>query len=525
MTDVTDLTASAPRLSDLSDRERSARFTQLQERLVPVWEAMRRNQPGESIVVLPSVTPDETQDSATVQALEERFLFLLFLLRQPRLQVIYVTGRPVPESIIEYYLGLLPGVIPRHARRRLHMVATHDGSRRSLAEKVLSRPRVVAQIRALIPDARLCHLVPYSTSERERDVALVLGVPLYGADPALLPFGTKTGCRRLFADADVMHPLGHEDLRDVDGLVDALTAMRVQRPAMRYAIVKLNDGVSGRGNATVDLADLPAPGAADEAGELRRRVEAMAFEQEDITLAGYLGQLARDAGVVEERVVGAEIRSPSVQLRVTPLGEVELLSTHDQLLGGPSGQKYLGCRFPADFGYAQAITKEAAKIGAALAREGVLGRFAVDFVVVRSGSGTWTPYAIEVNLRKGGTTHPFLTLQFLTDGRYDPVTALFMAPGGREKHLVATDHLESEVLRGLTVDDLFDVAVRHRLHFDQARQTGVVFHMMSALTELGRVGFTAVGDTPDQADATYRRAERVLLDEAGPHPEAVLPAV
>src|ERR671920_1079637 len=143
--------------------------------------------------------------------------------------------------------------------------------------------------------------------------------------------------------------------------------------------------------------------------------------------------------------------SPSVQLRVTPLGDVELLSTHDQLLGGPSGQSYLGCRFPADFGYAQAITREAAKIGAALAREGVLGRFAVDFVVVRSGSGTWTPYAIEVNLRKGGTTHPFLTLQFLTDGRYDPATALFMSPSGREKHLVATDHLESEVLRGLTV--------------------------------------------------------------------------
>ena len=126
----------------------------------------------------------------------------------------------------------------------------------------------------------------------------------------------------------------------------------------------------------------------------------------------------------------------------------------------------------------------------------MLGRFAVDFVVVRDAGGAWTPYAIELNLRKGGTTHPFLTLQFLTDGAYDPVTALFTAPSGREKHLVATDHLESELLRGLTVDDLFDIAVRHRLHFDQARQTGVVFHMMSALAELGRVGLTAVGDRP-----------------------------
>ena len=67
-------------------------------------------------------------------------LFLLFLLRQPRMRVIYVTGRPVPESVVEYYLGLLPGVIPRQARGRLHMVATHDGSARSLAEKLLDAP-------------------------------------------------------------------------------------------------------------------------------------------------------------------------------------------------------------------------------------------------------------------------------------------------------------------------------------------------------------------------------------------------
>jgi hypothetical protein len=101
---------------------------------------------------------------------------------------------------------------------------------------------------------------------------------------------------------------------------------------------------------------------------------------------------------------------------------------------------------------------------------------------------------------------------------------MFTAPSGREKHLVASDHVESELLRGLTIDDLFDVAVRNRLHFDQARQTGAVFHMMSAVTELGRVGVTAVGDTAEQADATFRRIERVLLEEAGPAPEPPLPA-
>ncbi|HZI45580.1 MAG TPA: peptide ligase PGM1-related protein, partial [Ilumatobacter sp.] len=130
------------------------------------------------------------------------------------------------------------------------------------------------------------------------------------------------------------------------------------------------------------------------------------------------------------------------------------------------------------------------------------------------GNGSWTSYAIELNLRKGGTTHPFLTLQFLTDGRYDWRSGLFMTVDGREKHLVATDHLESPSLRALVLDDLFDIVARHRLHFDQARQTGVVFHMMSCLTEHGRVGLTAVGNSAAEANTLYERAERILLDEA-----------
>jgi PGM1 C-terminal domain len=359
----------------------------------------------------------------------------------------------------------------------------------------------------------------------ERDLALTLGVPLYGTDPRLLALGTKTGCRRLFAETGVRHPLGYEDLKTREDVVNALATMRSARPSMVQAIVKLNEGVAGRGNAVVELRDLPAPGDADEEAELRRRVDGMAFEHGATRLEDYLANLARDGGIVEERIVGSELRSPSVQLRVTPLGDVELLSSHDQLLGGPSGQSFLGCRFPADPAYAEAITREAAKIGSRLAREGVLGRFAIDFVTVREEEGRWEPYAIELNLRKGGTTHPFLTLQFLTDGTYDPVTGTFIAPSGREKHLVATDHLESELLRTLTVDDLFDIAVMNGLHFDQARQTGVVFHMMGSLTELGQVGLTAVGDDPEQADATFRRAEQALLEAAAPPPEPALPPV
>jgi hypothetical protein len=437
--------------------------------------------------------------------------------------MIYVTSMPIATSIIEYYLALLPGVIPSHARARLSLVSVNDSSPRSLSEKLQERPRLLRQITALIPDKSRSHLIPYNTTPLERDLALTLGIPMYGADPRLFELGTKTGCRTLFAEEGVPHPIGFEDLHTIDDLLAATIRMRTERPAIAEIIVKLNEGVSGEGNAIVRLEDLPAPSAPTERDEIAGRLRTMSFEQPDMPFDGYMAKLAERGGIVEERITGIEVRSPSVQLRVTPVGEVELLSTHDQVLGGPSGQSYLGCRFPADFGYARAISAEAEKVGRRLAREGVTGRFAIDFVAVKDTSGGWTPYAIEINLRKGGTTHPFLTLQFLTDGRYDPNTALFLTPAGREKHLVATDHLESPLLRGLSIDDLFDIVARHGLHFDQARQSGVVFHMISCLTEHGRVGLTAVGDTPAQADATYQRAEKILLSEArAAHEETVL---
>jgi hypothetical protein len=489
-------------------------FDRLQKKLVPLWKSIERlNQDPQTIVVVPSMSIDAIGSGAVMQAYEERFLFLLLLLRQPRARLIYVTSQTILPSIIDYYLDLLPGVISSHARQRLFLLSPLDGSVRPLSDKLLARPRLIERIRSLIMDPNRAHLVPFNTTEREKQLALRLGIPMYGADPKFFPLGTKSGCRKIFMEENVPHPLGHENLASKEDVIEAIAQMRAKKPSINQVLVKLNEGVSGEGNAVIDLRGLPSPGNSNELSMLEERLRAMQFELEGVTYDSYMQKLHEREAVVEERIMGEEFRSPSVQLRITPLGGVELLSTHDQLLGGPSGQSYLGCAFPAHTGYAALITREAAKIGRRLAKEGVIGRFALDFVVVRS-NGKWEPYAIEINLRKGGTTHPFLTLQFLTDGRYDPETAIFTAPTGQQKFFVASDHVESPLYRTLTPDDLFDIVVRHNLHFDQTRQTGVVFHMMSALGELGRTGLTAVGNSHGDAKATYDRAVAVLDQEA-----------
>ena len=146
--------AAAPDvLSALDEDERYRRFDVLQARMGEVWDAMRLNHDDESVVVVPSITLDRAvaRSGSLTQAYEERFLFLLMLLRQPRLRMVYVTSMPIAPEIIEYYLALLPGVIPSHARSRLSLVAVNDASPRSLSEKLLERPQAAAQDRGADP--------------------------------------------------------------------------------------------------------------------------------------------------------------------------------------------------------------------------------------------------------------------------------------------------------------------------------------------------------------------------------------
>jgi hypothetical protein len=496
-----------------AEQEISSRFAELQRKLVPLWESIGSNNTApHTVVVVPSLSYESSvlRHLQGLSQYEERFLILLMLLRNPRARLIYVTSEPILQSVVDYYLHLLPGVIPSQARTRLSLISTMDGTIRPLTEKVLERPRILERIRGQIGDPDSAYLVVFNSTYLERELALKLGVPILGADPKFNHFGSKSGCRRLFEEENVPHPDGCGDLWTMEEVVSSIVGLRGNKPFLNGVIVKTNEGVSGFGNAKIDLRDLPEPGAPDELAAIRRRIEE---ETKDTFYMGLAEQLRAAGGVVEELIEGPDFRSPSAQMLLLPGGEVQMLSTHDQLLGGPDDQVYQGCKFPADSAYAVRITEEAEKIGVRLAKEGVVGRAAIDFVAIRTKDG-WEPYAIELNLRQGGTTHPFLTLQFLTDGRYVPELGAFIAPNGRRKFFVASDHVESPLYRGFTPEDLYDIVVRHRLHFDHASQTGAVFHMVSALPEIGRTGMTAVADSAEEAQWMYDRVVSVLDEEA-----------
>jgi hypothetical protein len=496
---------------DVSPERELEEFRRLQPRLAELWNALSSDQdePYTSVVV-PSLTLDEAELSKLEGAsyYEERLLFLLIRLRNPQARMVYVTSRPIHPLILEYYLELLAGIPASHARSRLTLLCAYDASSRSLTEKILDRPRLIQRIRYGIGNLNRAFLTVYNSTPLERRLAVLLGIPLNGVDPDLRELGTKSGSRRTFRKAGVAMPAGFEGLQSEGDLVEALAALRDERPAIRKAVLKLDEGFSGEGNA---LFRYPAETGKVALSDALRQLE---FSVSSETPEAYLAKIGAMGGVVEEFLDGVETRSPSCQIRIDPRGKVILVSTHDQLLGGPTSLVYLGCRFPAAEDYRRAIQDAGRRIGEVLASHGVVSRLAIDFLVRRSSpTAPWEAFALETNLRIGGTTHPFLALEFLTGGQLDPETGEFRSPGGLAKFYRSTDNLKSDAYRGLSPDDLLDITTINHLHYSQGRETGVLFHMIGAVSQFGKLGLTVIGNGHEQVDAIYEKTIAVLDHE------------
>ncbi len=486
-------------------------FNALKSRLPIIWNELQTDSDYEhTSLIVPSLSFDQEELAKVLGAplYEERLLFALIRLRNPNAKVIYITSQPVCPDIVEYYLQLLEGVTLSNARKRLHMLSVFDASSRPLTEKILERPRLLARLRAMLGNPERAYLTCYNSTDLERKLAVTLGIPLNGVDPQLLYYGTKSGSRQIFKEAGVNCPPGYENLENENDIVDALVELGRLHPELRRAVVKLNEGFAGEGNGVFTF-----PEARTDPGAIRGALKDLEWSSAQQGYADFLHKFEQMGGIVEAFMVASESRSPSVQMRISPDGTSSIVSSHEQVLGGATGQVYLGCRFPADDEYRGMLQEEADRIGRVLSSKDVIGRYGIDFLVTREPGGNWHSYAIEINLRMCGTTPPFHALEFLTGGQLDQRSGLFLTPDGQTKYYSATDNLKSPAYRGLLPEDLFHIASRNGISFRHATETGVLFYMIGALSQYGKLGMTCIGNSCEEAEALFERAVALLDDQ------------
>ena len=490
-------------------------FNEIQKTLVGQFEKVFPDkQAPRTVVIIPSLSLDQEILSKIkgIVHYEERMLCLLMLLRMPLTRIIYVSSVPIADVIIDYYITLLPGITGQHARKRLIQLSCFDASNKPLTQKILDRPRLIENIRQHITDIDSSHLTCYNITSLEKTLAVRLGIPLFGTDPDKFYEGSKSGSRKTFRASGVKLPDGFEDLYSKDDIAKALARLKKVNPSLRKAVVKMNDGFSGDGNAIYNYAALVADEMLEKniAANLTEKLKPVAH---DVSPTLFFDKFKEMGGIVEVFLEGEIKMSPSVQIVINPNKRIDIVSTHDQLLGGDEGQIFIGAIFPADKAYSTAIAEAGKKIAQALADKDVMGRFAIDFISVKKEDGTWDHNAIEINLRKGGTTHPYLMLQYLTDGKYHADTGEFMTASGNARFYFASDNVSSDKYIGLTPYNLIDIAMFNELVYNGAAQEGVMFHLVGALSEFGKFGLVCIGSSPERARAFYDRVIEVLDHE------------
>jgi hypothetical protein len=99
-------------------------FRELQQGLQAPWGQEHGDAGGGAgadfdLLMVPSLTMDPSQLALVTGAhhYEERQLFSLMRLRNPGVQVVYVTSKLLPELVVDAVLELMPGVPTSHARR------------------------------------------------------------------------------------------------------------------------------------------------------------------------------------------------------------------------------------------------------------------------------------------------------------------------------------------------------------------------------------------------------------------------
>lgn len=462
----------------------------------------------QDFVILPSFSFDK-QELCKVEGYvyyEQRLLINLLLLKDPKVHVYYITSVPIDDSIVNYYQQLCQ-VEKSSFRERLHTFTCFDSSKTScLSEKFLKKPGLLSRVKNSLRDnVKKCLLVNIST-KFEESVAKKLGIPLIGVNPSYSHFGTKSGSNLIFQESKIPFPDSTKLCFKENEFLEEIYELIQRNPDVNFLVLKLNDSFSGKGNALFNLQPLrlgsrrrsigPISSEVISVSKIKREIKSSRFEGD--ACWEYFKKRMTDMGIIAQIFID-NMDSPSCQ-GCMDYDRLHIISTHDQILSGKDHQIYSGCSFPSDLKYQSKIMEYTKSIGENLMQKGVKGCFGVDYLLSKDESKI---YAIEINLRMTGTTHPMLTLKYLVEGKFE--NGDYTSKDGKKKYYVSSDNIIDENYKKLLPIDIIEFFQNSNLSFSKDHQVGVVFHMLGSLSEYGKLGITSIGNTMDQAKDYYQK--------------------
>jgi hypothetical protein len=378
-------------------------------RLSKSWESIRE---GKRVVIhLPSLGhPLWVRGTETEMNMEQSLqLARITDVRDPNVEVVYLSPVPLDREIVDYYSSLL-AMGPAGSGTsmdRVHIVSPDlslPPHPLPLSSLLSLSPRTVQRIKRLTA-GREAYIIPGAINSDDMTLADMLGVPLLGPDSETSElYSSKDGARKIFADAKVATPPYVTDIVSEAQLVDQLATLVASHPSIRRWIFKLPRHSRGRGFAYCEVAEhlecrqwlvreslrygdnWSTRWAQDQA---RRRIllelpSILESHSKPVdsdlypSWRAFLADFLVRGGLIEGNPPSASVTALTVDLFVDPRGEVSVLSTGDQVWSDP--YVVWGVSVPQTSVPPDLLTTSATRVGVACRGRGITGHLSIDYV-------------------------------------------------------------------------------------------------------------------------------------------------
>ena len=422
---------------------------------------------------------------------EERNLYYLSRLSHPENHFLVVLSEGVDPSYLEYCYRQLISAVGLEATvidKKFAVVTVKTRGRKALAKALLDDKNAFERLKTVLSEYPNPVLDFWVVTSDEVELADQLGVQYKGQPRNTLGMDSKSSSRTLFARAGVPTPKGYAGVYTLNDVRDKLRRLSRETDAKSF-LIKIESEEAGNGIAEVDRIAIGF--------DLEGFVSGVSVAKSEISKLSFAEQLYLQGGIVEEKITAEEVASPSVMMEVLPDGTVRNLATHDQTLHGLS---YAGAKFPAASQYRNTLIDYGYRIANLAAADGVRGLISADFVAIRSGSkSSWDVLGIEVNMRKGATTHPYYWTKTLTQACYDEATGHLIGRNGLLGYY-ASEFFSVPDLSNVRPKTILSALERASVGFSADRQSGVFVHMVSCVPILGKLGATVIGHSDDEIE-------------------------
>lgn len=505
-----------------------------------------RRDAGEPVlfIVVPSLNFDPAEIGPIIGSAhyEQRALWSLLRAAEQNVRVLFVSSSEVPQtSLDELFAGFSRSEIDE-IKSRTEMIALNDKGSDYLSDKIANSPEALIQIQRASkrllngqePTEENTLLSGFVNESSMSRLSAALHLSLTGMHPALEILNSKQGNRVIARESKIPFAGGTDSNFTIDEIVQSIDERYIEMNGRGSCFIKANYGASGQGIIKIEFrnaidADTDSSSKAGsnivlamnlQDSEKNRRNVILALLQRhsegNPSLKNVLSRAEIFGVVIESGIV--HTRAPSVQLEILADQRVVPLSTHMQDMDGPV---YKGASQPAygDIELESKLMSYAVKYAETLALYGVVGRIGLDFFEIEKNGEIDFIFG-EANIREGGTTHPWETIARLLRASYDANRrVLISSETGQPVFYKMTDNfVDRESFQNLSLLELWAEFKKDpeypSLKASRETGTGVKFHMMSALPEFGKIGFTAFARSKQEAADLFEKAKRVLLRSA-----------